>query len=87
MTIHLDDETQALVEKDVERGLYRSADEFVARAIHMLHEQEEWLAEHHGEIAAKIEQGYAQAEGGELVDGEEAFQQLRQRHDRRRTQG
>jgi hypothetical protein len=52
----------------------------------MLHAQERCLAEDRGDIAAKIEQGFAQAERGELVDGEEAFCQLRQRHDQHRTQ-
>jgi len=78
---------EALIQKDVERGLYRSADEFVAHAVQMPHEQEEWLSDHRAEIAAKIEHGFAQAERGELVDGEEAFQRLRQRHNGRREQG
>ncbi len=87
MTIHLNDELEALIQKDVERGRYQSADEFVARAVQMLHEQEEWLSESRSDIAAKIKHGYAQAERGELVDGEEAFQELRRRHDQRREQG
>jgi putative addiction module CopG family antidote len=66
MTIHLDDKLQALIQRDVERGPYQSADEFVARAVQMLHDQEEWLAENRSEIAAKIEEGYAQAERGEF---------------------
>ena len=70
----------------MERGPYQTADEYVAQAVQMLHAQEQWLADNRADIAAKIEQGYAQAESGELVDGEEAFRQLRQRHDRHRTQ-
>lgn len=49
--------------------------------------QEQWLADNRAEIAASIEHGFAQAERGELVDEDEAFQQLRQRHDLRREQG
>jgi len=86
MTIHLKPELEALIKQDVERGPYQSADEFVAQAVRMLHEHEGWLAENRADIAAKIEHGYAQAERGELVDGEEAFRQLRQRHDKHRTQ-
>ena len=52
----------------------------------MLHEQEQGLAENRAAIAAKIEHGLAQAERGELVDGDEAFQQLRQRQEQRRKQ-
>jgi antitoxin ParD1/3/4 len=87
MTIHLNPELEALIQKDVERGPYQSADEFVAHAVQLLHEQEQWLADNRADIAEKIEHGFAQAERGELVDGEEAFQQLRQRHEQRRKQG
>ena len=87
MTIRLTPELEALIQKDVERGPYRSADEFVAQAVQMLHDQEQWLAENRTDIAAKIEHGFAQAERGELVDGDEAFQQLRQRHEQLRKQG
>ena len=86
MTIHLKPELEALIKEDVERGPYQSADEYVAQAVQMLHAQEQWLVDNRADIAAKIEQGYAQAERGELVDGEEAFRQLRQRHDEHRTQ-
>lgn len=87
MTIRLRPELEALIQRDVQRGPYRSADEFVERAIEMLHEQEEWLAENRRRIAARIEHGFAQAERGELLDGEEAFQELRRRRDERRTKG
>jgi len=87
MTIHLNPELEALIQKDVQRGPYQSADEFVAHAVQLLHEQEQWLADNRAGIAAKIEHGFAQAERGELVDGDEAFQQLRHRHEPRRKQG
>ena len=45
MTIHLRPELEALIQQDVERGAYQSADEFVAQAVQMLHEHEQWLAE------------------------------------------
>ena len=87
MTIHLKPELEALIQEDVERGPYQSADEFVAHAVELLHEQEQWLADNRAGIAEKIEHGFAQSERRELVDGEEAFQQLHQRHEQRRKQG
>ena len=39
MTIHLSSELEALIQKDLERGPYQSADEFVAQAVQMLHER------------------------------------------------
>jgi antitoxin ParD1/3/4 len=60
---------EALIEQDVQRGPYRTVQEFVESAVSMLHEQETWLAQHRGEIAAKIEEGFNAAQRGELIDG------------------
>jgi len=46
-------------------------DEFVEHAVSLLHEQEAWLAEHGSEIREKIEQGYAAAQRGELIDSDQ----------------
>jgi len=79
MTIHLKPELEALIREDVERGPYQSADEYVAQAVQMLHAHERSLAEDRADIAAKIERGFAQAERGELVDGEEVWARLNER--------
>ena len=71
MNIRLRPELERLVEEDVRRGPYQTADEFVERAVVLLHEQESWLADHSGEISAKISEGYAAAKRGELIDSEE----------------
>ena len=79
MTIRLKPELEALIQKDVERGPYRSADEFVEQAVQMLHEQEQWLADNHADIAAKIEEGYASAERGTLLDSAQVRAQIDER--------
>ena len=79
MTIHLRPELEALIQQDVERGPYQSADEFVAQAVQMLHEHEQWLADNRADIAAKIEQGFRQAERGELLDPVEVRARLNNR--------
>ena len=70
MDIRLKPELEKLVEQDVQRGPYRTADEFVERAVVLLHEQESWLAEHAAEIGAKVGEGYAAAKRGELIETE-----------------
>lgn len=70
MNIRLRPEIEKLIKEDVQRGPYQSVDEFVERAVSMLHQQEEWLAEHRTEIGAKIEEGYAAAQRGELIDAD-----------------
>jgi antitoxin ParD1/3/4 len=79
MAIRLKPELEALIQLDVQRGPYRSADEFVERAVQMLHDQEQWFAENRDEIAAKIEAGYASAERGELLDAEQVSRRLNER--------
>jgi putative addiction module CopG family antidote len=71
MTVQLRPELEALVRQDVARGSYRSIDDFVEQAVTELHEREEWLAVHRDEIRSKIDEGWAEAERGELIDGEQ----------------
>jgi Arc/MetJ-type ribon-helix-helix transcriptional regulator len=70
MEIHLRPEVEALVLQDVERGAYRTVDEYIEHAVSILHEQEAWLAANRSEIAGKIEEGYNSAQRGELVEPE-----------------
>ena len=80
MKIHLRPELKDLVKQDVQRGPYQTVDEFVEHAISLLYEQEVWLAEHGSEVRAKIEQGYAAAQRGELI----AFDRVRSGLDERK---
>ena len=45
----------------------------------MQHGQEQWLADNRADIAAKIEEGYASAERGELLDPEQVRAQVSER--------
>ncbi len=79
MKIHLRPELEEMVKQDVQRGPYQTVDEFVEHAISLLHEQEAWLAEHSSEIRAKIEQGYAAAQRGELIGSDHVLSTLEER--------
>jgi antitoxin ParD1/3/4 len=76
MKIELRPELEALIKQDVERGPYKSVDKFVEQAVSLLHEQGAWLAEQGSEIRAKIEEGYAAAQRGELIDSSEVCSRL-----------
>jgi putative addiction module CopG family antidote len=76
MEIRLRPELADLIKQDVQRGSYQNVDEFVERAVSMLHEQEAWLAQDREEIAAKIDEGYRAAQRGELLDAEAARSRL-----------
>ncbi|MGA9042033.1 MAG: hypothetical protein WB421_15990 [Terriglobales bacterium] len=70
MEIRLKPELAELIKQDVQRGAYQTVDEFVGHAVSMLHEQEVWLAQNRVEIASKIDEGYAAAQRGELIDAD-----------------
>lgn len=76
MEIRLRPELEALIRQDVQRGAYETVDEFVERAVSMLHEQEVWLAAHRSEIESQIEEGYVAARRGELLDPNEVRSRL-----------
>jgi Arc/MetJ-type ribon-helix-helix transcriptional regulator len=77
--IHLRPELEEMIKRDLQRGPYQSVDEFIERVVSLLHEQEAWLAEHGVEIRAKIEQGYAAAQRGELIDSDQVRSTLDER--------
>ena len=76
MEIRLRPELAELIKEDVQRGCYQNVDEFVERAVSLLHEQEAWLAENRPAIATKIQEGYDAAERGELMNPDEARAKL-----------
>ena len=78
MTVQLRPELEALIKKDVERGPYRSIDEFVEQAVTELHEREQWLASHREQIRLKIDEGWAAAERGELLTEAEVRQEMQE---------
>jgi putative addiction module CopG family antidote len=79
MKIHLRPELEQLIKQDIQHGPYQTVDEFVEHAVTLLHEQEAWLAEHSSEIREKIEQGYAAALRGELIDSDQVRSKLDER--------
>jgi antitoxin ParD1/3/4 len=73
MNIRLRPEIEELIKQDIQGGAYESVDEFVEHAVSMLHEQEAWLAENREGILAKIAEGYAEAQRGELIAADEVL--------------
>ena len=78
MEIRIRPELEDMIKQDVQRGSYKTVAEFVERAVSMLHEQEAWLAQNRAEISAKIDEGYAAAQRGELIDGDAARSRLQE---------
>jgi antitoxin ParD1/3/4 len=79
MTIQLRPELEQLIQKDIERGGYQSVEQFVERAIQLLHDEEYLLQESKHSIHEAIGDGLAQLDRGEGVPGEVSRANLQRR--------
>ena len=70
MTIQLRPELEEVVKQDVQRGSYQSIDEYIERALQMLHEEEDLLAHETAAISEQIASGLAQLDRGEGIPGD-----------------
>ncbi len=60
-------------------GAYQSADEVIEQAFQIIGEQLDlngWMLEQRASVSAKIDRGFAQAEAGQLIDGDVAIEML-----------
>jgi predicted transcriptional regulator len=82
MIIELKPEQQRMNDLAVRSGVYHDPGEVLDQALEIIRTQlrsEDWLAEQRDRVAAQIAAGFAQAERGELMDGEAAMEMLHQR--------
>jgi Arc/MetJ-type ribon-helix-helix transcriptional regulator len=82
MTINLRPDQQRVIDLAVQSGAYQNPGEVLDQALEIIREQldlEDWMVEQREAVAAHIEAGFAQAERGELIEGDAAVEMLRQR--------
>ena len=79
MAIELRPDLEEMVLEDVQRGSCRNVDEYLERAVTMLHTQERWLVAHREEIAARIEAELASDES-DLPPAGQAKQTMHEEH-------
>ena len=72
MPITLRPEHERLISEALRSGAYQSPDEVIKRALELLRDRDAWLAENR----AKIEDGYAAAQRGELIDSDQVRAQV-----------
>jgi Arc/MetJ-type ribon-helix-helix transcriptional regulator len=91
MAIDLKPEQQRVIDLAVGSGAYQNPGEVLDQALEIIREQlelEDWMLEQRASVNAHIEQGFAQAERGELIDGDVAIAMLRKRRaERLKPQG
>jgi Arc/MetJ-type ribon-helix-helix transcriptional regulator len=82
MQLNIPPDLETLINKRLSRGGYASAEDVLRRALQAQDAEEDWTDEERRVLAAHIEQGYLQAERGDLTDGEEAEREIRAMKDR-----
>jgi antitoxin ParD1/3/4 len=84
MNISLTPELEKFVDDKIESGVYGNASEVIRESLRLLKEHDEMRVK----WREQIEQGWLQAQRGELVDGNVAFDRLEERikeHGRKRA--
>ena len=79
MRVELSAKLEAQIRQDVERGAFRSVEEFVELAVTLLHSQESWIADNREAIAARIQTGWDAAERGRLAGESEVRARMQDR--------
>ena len=84
VNVSLTPELDAFLVSRVKSGRYQTTSEVVREAIRLLQRNEEDRDEAFKQLKAKLKRGAAQAERGELLDGNQVFDELREMIEERR---
>jgi Arc/MetJ-type ribon-helix-helix transcriptional regulator len=76
MQLNVPPDLETLINKRLSSGGYTNAEDVLRRALEAQDAEESWTDEEHRALAAHIEEGYLQAERGELVDGAQARREI-----------
>jgi antitoxin ParD1/3/4 len=76
MQLNVPPDLETLINKRLSTGGYTSAEDVLRRALEAQDAEESWTDDERRALSAHIEEGYQQAERGELIDGEEARREI-----------
>jgi len=86
VNVSLTPELDAFLQSRVKSGRYQTTSEVVREALRLLERHERERDDAFQQLKAKLERGAKQAERGELLDGDQVFEELREMiEERRRT--
>jgi antitoxin ParD1/3/4 len=84
VNVSITPELAAFLQSRVQSGRYQTASEVVREGLRLLHRQETERDEAFRQLKAKLKRGAAQADAGQLLDGDTVFEELRQLIEERR---
>jgi antitoxin ParD1/3/4 len=76
MQLNVPPDLETLINKRLSSGAYESVEEVLRRALEAQDAEESWTDEERQALSAHIEDGYQQAERGELIDGTQALRDI-----------
>jgi len=76
MQLNVPPDLESLINKRLSSGGYSNVEDVLRRALEAQDAQESWTDEERRALSAHIEEGYQQAERGELIDGEQARREI-----------
>ena len=77
MNVNLTRELEELVQRKVESGLYNNQSEVVREALRLLAERDRLREAHLDGLRKALAEGLAQADRGELLDGDAVVEEMR----------
>ena len=72
MQLNLPPDLETLIKKRLSSGAYSNAEDVLRRALEAQDAEESWTDEERRALLAHIEEGYQQAERGQLIEGAQA---------------
>ena len=76
MELNIPPDLETLINKRLSSGGYSNAEDVLRRALEAQDAEESWTDEERRALSAHIEEGYQQAERGEVIDGEQARREI-----------
>jgi Arc/MetJ-type ribon-helix-helix transcriptional regulator len=76
MQLTVPPDLETLINKRISSGGYANAEDVLRSALESQDAEESWTDEERRALSAHIEQGYLQAERGELIDGAQAQREI-----------
>jgi Arc/MetJ-type ribon-helix-helix transcriptional regulator len=77
MQVNVPPDHETLINKRLSSGGYESVEDLLRRALQAQDAEESWTDEERRSLSAHIEEGYQQAQRGELIDSAQARHEIR----------
>jgi Arc/MetJ-type ribon-helix-helix transcriptional regulator len=81
MQLNVPPDLETLIKKRLSSGGYTDAEDVLRRALEAQDAEETWTDEERQALSVHIEEGYLQAERGELIDGTQARREIQEMKD------